>query len=292
MPKGEIGQEYRGAERSLKVMASVSCLAPGLLAVLFCASCTSVVRPPDSFVSVSRSSSRIQQDLLKQVVDEQSRVDYRKLAAAPETLNEAYSEIALRSPDSHPESFPSDEEKFAYWLNAYNVATIYGVMQFYPIDSVRDAKPPSLLSIFPGGGFFAAQKFIFGGERYSLYKLENGIIRERFDDARLHFALNCASVGCPDLAREPFQAGQLDEQLERQTRLFINSPKGHLLDHSEKKIRLSAIFDWYREDFEKNGVTVLDYVERYLTDAKPFQEARKNGYELAFLDYDWSLNTQ
>lgn len=233
-----------------------------------------------------------QSALLRQAVDEKSLVDYQALVASPARLIVAYQSISQLSPDSHPGEFANEEERFAYWLNAYNVATIYGVVEAHPIRSVRDVRPASILSVFPGGGFFAAQKFLFGGAAYSLYEVENKIIRERFDDPRLHFALNCASIGCPDLAPEPFQASKLEDQLERQTRLFINSPKGLVIDDAKKEIQLSAIFDWYREDFEKDGKTVLDYVSEYVTERSAFQKARQDGYTLVFLDYDWALNSQ
>lgn len=266
------------------------------LLVCLLTSCSSLVAPPDSSGTATRDGGlsllASQRALLRQAVDEQSLVDYQELATSPKTLQEAYAAIARRSPDSHPEDFRSEDEKFAYWLNAYNVATIYGVVRSYPITSVRDVRPPSLLSFFPGGGFFAAQKFLFGGEAYSLYELENKVIRQRFDDPRLHFALNCASIGCPDLAREPFQASQLDAQLEKQTRIFLNSPKGFAIDHARKEISISAIFDWYREDFETDSTDLLDYVGRYLANPQPLRSARESGYKLVFSDYDWGLNEQ
>lgn len=263
-------------------------------AVTLLSSCTSVLRPPSQAVSQakSKSSVELQKAVFKQAVNSKALVDYASLAESPAAINAAYADIARRSPDSNPEDFPTEESRFAYWMNAYNIATIYGVVEAYPIDSVRDVKPVSVFTLFAGGGFFVAQKYVFGGDSYSLYNLENKVIRERFSDPRLHFALNCASIGCPDLAPEPFTAANLERLLERQTRGFINSDKGVVIDLQAKEIRLSSIFNWYREDFEKDGVTLLDYVSGYYSDRSALAKARKDGYELAFLEYDWSLNKQ
>ncbi len=222
-------------------------------------------------------------------VDAQGLVNYHALVDRPEVINSEYEKVTLKSPDSHPEDFPHEGDRFAYWLNAYNVAAIYGVTKIYPIQSVRDHRVFSFYSLFPGGGFFAAQKFTFGGERYSLYALENRLIRKRFDDPRLHFGLNCASISCPDLARKPFAGRTLDRQLDRLTRRFVNSPKGVQIDEESQEIRISAIFDWYAEDFDFDPIS---FIAPYFEDASALRLAQAQGYRVVYLPYDWSLNAQ
>ena len=236
---------------------------------------------------------------LKKHVNSEGLVDYETFHNNPDELIGIYAELAKFSPDSHPERFTSEEERFAYWLNAYNIAVVRGVCEHYPIASVLEVKPPSPFSLIEKGGFFVGQRFIIGSENVHLYRLENGIIRKRFPDPRLHFALNCASGGCPPLSRESFQATRLEEQLERQTRKFINSSQAYQIDKRNKQILLSRIFDWYRKDFtqhlptrENTEATVFDYIENYLEPHRltAFQKARKQGYDEDWLDYDWSLN--
>lgn len=263
-----------------------------LAAVTLLSSCATVLRPPVQGGQRQASSLELQRAVLKQAVNAEARVDYALLVESPAALDAVYADLAARSPDSHPEDFPTEEARFSYWLNAYNFATMYGVVQAYPIESVRDVKPFSVFTLFPGGGFFAAQKYVFGGASYSLYELENQVIRERFSDPALHFALNCASIGCPDLSLEPFSEGRLEVLLRELTVSFINSEKGVVIDHEERKIRLSSIFDWYREDFGEGDEGLLDYIESYFTDEAALEKARKNGYEVAFLPYDWGLNKQ
>ena len=262
----------------------------GVAGVLL-SSCSTTVRPKTA-VKPPKAGADSYKKLLTEVVDSKSKVDYESLVRSPQALDAIYADVAARSPESDPEAFPTEEARFAYWLNAYNIAVLYGVKEVYPIDSVMDYKPFSVFSLVDGGGFFAARKYVFGGKGYSLYKLENGVIRKRFSDPRLHFALNCASTSCPDLAREPFVAERLDSQLEKQTQAFINSRKGVQIDHKAMKIRISAIFDWYSEDFEKDGGDALSYVEKYFSNKQELRKAKEDGYELAFLPYDWSLNRQ
>ncbi len=235
--------------------------------------------------------------VLTKYADERGRLDYTALHASPQGLEEAYTYISKVSPDSHPELFLGEAAHFAYWLNAYNIATIHGVVKHYPISSVQDVKKFSAYSLFDGGGFFAAQKFKFGGKRSSLYKLENKIIRKRFKDPRLHFALNCASIGCPQLPQKAFRPEILEAQLERETRKFIRSSEKFQIDHAAKVIRISAIFDWYDKDFPNptnafKEVYLLNYIASYLSDIqkRALEQARQQAYTLEFLEYDWGLN--
>ncbi len=250
----------------------------GLTLVL--GACSTVIVPQAESYSITQGS-------LWDVVSEDGVVHYQALVDSPFLIEREYEEIKGKSPDSHPEEFPREEDRLAYWLNAYNISAIYGVVKNYPIKSVRDHQPFSLFSLIPGGGFFAAQKFSYGGEKMSLYRLENKIIRKRFKDPRIHFGLNCASRSCPNLSPKPFRGSSLERQLDRLTRDFINSPKGVQINHEAQEIRVSAIFDWYEEDFPDG---ILNYVAGYYENREALKRARELGYELKFLSYDWSLN--
>ena len=247
-------------------------------------------------------------DLLDQVqsryVDDAGRVDYRALQAHPEDLDRYYAQISARSPDSHPDLFADEPARFAYWLNAYNAAVLKAVITHYPIAAVSDVSGPPLSDLIsPQIGFFYFQKLIFGGLKINLYNLEHEIIRARFPDPRLHFAINCASAGCPRLPQRAFRAAGLDTRLEAEARLFVNEPRNLRIDDATRTIYLSTIFDWYQDDFLEhllrkapNDATpdLLDYARLYLTPGRlaALAQAEAQGYQVRFVPYDWRLNDQ
>lgn len=240
--------------------------------------------------------------LLERVVNDKGRVDYETIINQPADLEEFYSLAALRSPLSHPEVFPTESDKLAYWINGYNAAVMKGVIRSYPINSVEEVKAPFPLSFLPSkSGFFLLQRFVFGGEEISLYALENNIIRKQFNDPRFHFALNCASLSCPELPQIPFFPQTLDEQLEFETKKFINDKRNVRLDKDRGVLFLSSIFRWYEEDFTtwlkqyhpEQEASLVNYVLLYL-DSPDSDEVRAadGGVEISYLQYDWGLNGQ
>ena len=135
--------------------------------------------------------------VLRRYVDDRGLVDYAGLQAQPAPLNHYYDLVAAYSPDNAPPLFPTRNDALAYWINAYNAAVMRTVLEYYPIASVGDVD-----GWLPGkAGFFVLQRLTFGGETGSLYDLENTVIRGRYHEPRVHFALNCASRGCPRLPR-------------------------------------------------------------------------------------------
>jgi hypothetical protein len=152
------------------------------------------------------------------------------------------------------------------WMYGYNGYVIKSVLDHWPIDSVTDIKAP--IEAVKGLGFFYRQRFHFGGKALSLYGVENDKIRKAFHDPRIHFVLYCASGSCPVL-RPVLPAGdELEELLQEATTAFVSDPKNVRIDHENRQIVLSAIFDMYRSDFlrelTKQGVPsdggVIDYV--------------------------------
>jgi len=266
-----------------------------ILALAFGAVSPSAVRAESSNQAQSAWSS-----ILSRHLDSDGNWNYTALLAERELLDEVYASLALKSPNSDPKAYPSENDRLAYWINAYNIATVRGVLDHYPLESVIDVKKASFVSLFEGGGFFAAQKFRFGKERMSLYRLENKVIRKRFADPRYHFALNCASLGCPQLPIEAFDSERLDAQLERETIKFINSKRGHVIDHANEKILVSQIFEWYEKDFIAHLKSlgykkphISHYLKLYLSPDKAgeFDQALES-YRIDYLPYNWSLNDQ
>ncbi len=240
--------------------------------------------------------------MLSQYVNSEGRVDYRSLQARPEQFERYYQQIATISPDTSPATFSNEADRLAYWINAYNAAVIKTVLTYYPISSIKDVKPPSPLFFLPDKtGFFLFQKPTFGGITTSLYYLENSIIRDRFPEPRVHFALNCASGGCPKLPNYAFIGDKLDDQLDYETRKFFAETRNFRIDLTRKTIFLSSIMDWYHDDFTHwyqrqypdRNATLINYVSLYVDEDKRKQlQENAADFEVQFTPYDWQLNGQ
>ena len=240
--------------------------------------------------------------VLKDYVDEQGLVHYASLLRNRKQLDAYFALLSAASPRSHPQLFPTSESRLAYWINAYNASAIKIVLKYYPISSVLDVKPPPILFFMPDvSGFFLFHRVSIGADKMSLYSLENKIIRKGFSDPRIHFALNCASAGCPRLPRAAFSEDDLSNQLDRETRAFLSESRNLHIDHENKTIRLSSIFKWYENDFldwVKNPEpprekTLIDFIVLYVPQEKASElKELSPSYDIAFIPYDWKLNDQ
>lgn len=185
-----------------------------------------------------------------------------------------------------PERLPRDAQ-LALWINGYNAFTVKLILRRYPeIRSIKEIPQRWKL-----------RDWTVGGTRYSLDEIENEVLRARFHEPRIHFAINCASKSCPDLASAAYVASRLDAQLDAAARRFLRHPgKGCRLAHdrglfSERpKLYVSPIFKWFRPDFER-GQTLAAFLEAYLPQATRIEVAAL-GADMAIdhLKYDWSLN--
>lgn len=268
--------------------------------------CTAIQRPRIAPTSVETTPEVAHGDLdavQKDFVDVQGRVDYERLQRNPGRLDRYYFWLTEESPDTNPERFPTQNEELAYWINAYNAAVLYTVLQYYPVSSISDVEAPFPLHLVNDKiGFFFLQHVQIGGETTNLYDLENTLIRPRYPDPRIHFALNCASRGCPRLPQEAFDGRRLDEQLERETFRFFSESRNLRFDHAEKTVYVSSILDWYESDFrqwlQKNHPdkppTLLTYISLYApkTEEAAVMRAQQEGYDVDFIEYDWKLNDQ
>jgi hypothetical protein len=172
------------------------------------------------------------------------------------------------------EKLASRDEKLAFYINAYNVLAIKMVLDHWPLESIKDVG--SFIS--PVWKKPAGQ---LGGKTVTLDELEHRILRP-MGEPRIHFAIVCASISCPDLRVEPYTAKRLDAQLEDQTRKFLGNPaKGVKVE--EGNVRVSQIFDWFKKDFDKLG-GVEAFVRRYRQDVPEKLPVKAN------TPYDWSLN--
>ncbi len=222
-------------------------------------------------------SHEIWDSLLKQHVSADGLVDYTGFQKDSARLN-AYLEILS---NNHPnEAHWSYKERLAYWINAYNAFTVKIVTDNYPIPSIKDIKNgiPFVNTVWD-------IKFInIEGHAYDLNNIEHGILRPKFNEPRIHFAVNCASISCPVLSSEAYVAKKIDSQLDTAAKRFL-SDKSRNKILSKDKAKLSKIFSWFKGDFTKNK-SLPAYISQF-TDIELNADA-----DLDFLDYDWRINDQ
>jgi len=174
----------------------------------------------------------------------------------------------------------SRNEQFAFYVNAYNAWTIKLILSGYPgIKSIKN-----LGSLFKGP--WKKKICRIDGKIITLDDIEHNILRPRFKDPRVHFAINCAAKSCPPLRSEPYNVGDLEQQLDEMTEAFINDlENNHLEDYT---LYVSSIFKWFKEDFNKD---IIGFFLKYTKgDLKRQLEVRRGKIKVKYLDYDWSLN--
>ena len=229
------------------------------------------------------------QEVLESFVDEKGFVDYAGLRADRAALDRFLAQLRTTGPQTTPELFPTRNDQLAYYINAYNALAFEGVLGLDPDASTVWGFSKT------GYGFFVRMKVQLDGQEMSLKKLEDDLVREGFQDPRIHAALNCASADCPRLPRQPFLPETLDEQLEAAMTEFVAVERNCAVDEEAGTVTLSKIFDWFRKDFEdypqplgEGGGELLDYVNRYrAADAQVPDDLK-----IKFASYDKSLNKQ
>ncbi|MDJ0643978.1 MAG: DUF547 domain-containing protein [Erythrobacter sp.] len=175
------------------------------------------------------------------------------------------------------EDFGADEQ-FAFWVNLYNAATVDVILKNMPVDSIRDI---GLL----GTGPWKDDAVTVAGRTLSLDNIEHDILRPEWRDVRIHYAVNCASIGCPNLAREAYTGSRLEEMLDAAASAYINHPRG--FGGESGRIVASSIFDWYRGDWG-SVADVLDHAREYAEG--PTAELLDGAKGIEMYDYDWALN--
>ena len=175
------------------------------------------------------------------------------------------------------------QEKFAFWLNAYNLLTVKGVL----MSLERNPHWKGNTSLLNKIRFFYMRKFSVAGKKISLANIENKILRKSFKDPRIHFAINCASKSCPILPGRLFKADFLDEYLEQLTINFINNKDHVFCDKNKNILYLNPIFKWYKKDFQVKG-GVREFIANYRHEiVKCLKESK-----IQYLTYNWEINSQ
>ena len=175
------------------------------------------------------------------------------------------------------------DEQMAYWINFYNALTIQVVLDHMPVDSITDIDiSPGFFSNGPWGAKLARVE----GEDLSLNDIEHRILRPIWNDRRVHYAVNCASIGCPNLAPDAFTGERLEEMLDQAARDFINHPRGARFDGN--KLVVSSIFTWYQVDFGDSDAGVVAHLREF---AEGDLARRLAEYGGGLSDeYNWNLN--
>lgn len=209
-----------------------------------------------------------------------SKVDYAALKQSPGKLN-AYLDTLAAVNKSQYDGWKKDQ-RMAFLINLYNAATLKLVIDHYPVKSIKDI----------GGvlkGPWKQDVVRLWGKKVTLDHVEHDLLRPGFNEPRIHFAVNCASIGCPDLRNEAFRATNLEKQLEEQTRAFLRDSSRNRLDAKSKTLHLSPIFKWFGEDFVKKSGSVEKFVAPYFNDTDK-AVIQKGGLKVRHNDYDWKLN--
>lgn len=191
--------------------------------------------------------------------------------------------IYLRDLQREPVSKLSRAEQRAYWINLYNATTVDTVLAHYPVESILD------IGISPGlfaRGPWGKKLLRIENEDVSLDDIEHRILRPIWQDPRTHYAVNCASLGCPNLQPEAFTAANMDALLDKGARAYVNHPRGARVDNG--KLYVSSIYEWFKSDFGGSDAGVIAHLKRY-ADA-PLAKALAGVEKISDDEYDWALN--
>lgn len=240
--------------------------------------------PPEKRIPAEQIDHAAWDALLKKYVDDQGLVDYRAWKANLSDRRELEQYLAHLSSATFPAQ-TSAATKLAFWINAYNAVTVEGILREYPTTSIRN----HTAKVF-GYNIWKDLQLIVDGKPYSLDQMEHEVLR-KMDEPLIHFAIVCASIGCPRLLNEAYIPSKLDEQLIANTQSFFADPTKFRFDASRKVITVSPILDWFGEDFGGTTAERLRRIAPFLPQAAR-ELANSGTARLTFLDYDWGLNDQ
>lgn len=250
--------------------------------------------------------------VLGQRVNSDGLVDYESVRS-----DARFAEYLYRLANTHPSELASDDERKAFWINAYNALAIKGVLETLPKSgdpksySVLDVTVPGVSE--KGKGFFVGLRFLVGGERVTLDQIEKGMLlgdgalRAGFDahggtvtsgapDPRIHFAIVCAAKGCVTLSDEAYEGTRIDLQLDKAVARFMSSRRQALFDLRNRVMRVSKIIEWYAADFTNpkfspHAETVEKFLAPYAYDERLERSLINDDWRINYMKYDWSLNS-
>lgn len=217
------------------------------------------------------------------------RVDYASLKASQAELEKVVAAFGALDPDTL--AAMKDEEKIAFYINAYNAITLLSITERYPLKSIKDIS-----------GVWNKRKWRVAGQQLTLDDIEHKRLRKDFSEPRIHFAVNCASIGCPPLAPVPYRPETLAGQLDSSCRAYFSDSALTHLDRGSHTLHTSKIFDWFGSDFKsfppdpsansalsKKEKSIVSFIASFLIEEKA-ADLLAQTQSLKYLSYDWGLN--
>ena len=259
------------------VLAACAQVRPGIFSGLFGPPQVALAEAYDDNAAGSAFDHAVFDQLLKKHVDADGWVDYQAIKQDVDQLDRYLEAVAAAPFDQ----LGRDEKKLAYLINAYNAFTIKLILEYYPIESIKD---------IPAADRWDAERWNLAGQVVSLNQIEHEHIRPKFREPRIHFALVCAAAGCPPLRPEAYVADRLENQLEQQTHYVHRHGTWFKFDPAANVLHLTSLYDWYGGDFVQVAGSVTDYAARY---DPGFRKALDSGSspKIEWLPYDWGLNS-
>ncbi|MHC4440320.1 MAG: DUF547 domain-containing protein [Planctomycetota bacterium] len=242
-------------------------------------------------------------EVLKSYVDNKGMVNYKQLKANRAKLDSFARQLSKLDDQTYKKW--SNNDKIAFWINAYNGLTLKAIIDNYPIkSSFLKSRIYPKNSIRQISGVWDKKKHKVMGSDRTLEHIEHEILRKKFNEPGIHVALVCAAMGCPPLLNKPYVGDKLEEQFDDRTRRFLSDSKKFNVDRKGRKVLLSPIFKWFGSDFvgkysmektlprlSKNQTAVINYISRIL-EKDDGDYLLKGNFKIKYLDYDWSLNEQ
>ncbi len=278
---------------SFSLLAGVSTISSGILELNAMSKANAVTlmtaSVTEQFSKINTSSQKTIDhkafsQLLKQYVKADknglNRVDYKGFKTKQSALK-SY----IKTLETVKVTSLSKSEQFAYWANLYNAVTINVVLDAYPVKSIKD------IDISPGifsNGPWGKKLVTIEGTKISLVDIEHQILRKVHKDPRVHYAVNCASVGCPNLQNQAFDGKNLQAQLNRAARDYVNSNRGAVVKGN--RLAISKIYVWFKKDFGGNDRGVLAHLKKHADKDLKAKITKIGSINSSF--YDWTLNDQ
>lgn len=218
---------------------------------------------------------------LKKYIAEQDGINLMAYGAVSGSDKKLLKDYLRELADARPRSL-NRQEQLAYWINMYNALTVDLILDNHPVESIRDISP----GLFAGGPW-DDELVTVEGESLTLNDIEHRILRPIWQDPRLHYAVNCASLGCPNLATDAYTAQNSERLLDAGAKAYVNHPRGVFVTDSGA-LRVSSIYEWFKEDFGGTDASVIEHLKKHAESILKEQMASISSIDDD--DYDWSLN--
>ncbi len=275
-------------------IAALTILSAGVVAVMVVNSSTATAASTVYVGQKVSASSQVSMDkidhsgwdaLLKKYVDENGFVNYKAWHASSRD-RQALSAYLNSLSRANPNRSASRDAKLAFWINAYNAVTVHGILREYPTSSIRN----HTAKLF-GYNIWKNLQLVVGGQAHSLEDMEHQILR-KMGEPRIHFAIVCASIGCPRLMNRAYTAKQVREQLEINAKDFFSRAQNFRYDEPNGQFQFSSILSWFGSDFGGNQAAQLKTIAPWLPNQAARNAALRNSVSISYLDYNWNLNDQ